>query len=501
LIDSSLTLKGLFSDVEAAEGKPVENTLVTGVDDGVPLNWNGALLVGAVDPAPKLNEDAPPNANVDGVEPNAGGGAAAVDDDENGKPLVVPAGAADVWIGLVVVFDVAPKVNDDDVLVAEPKAGNDETDVVGLSVVAGAIPNEAVAPNAGGAVPLLVEVTEGANGLSGLLAPNANGVLFDVVVVVVVVFPDGKLKPCDDDKPAPNKEAADVVAGFAVVTIDVDATGKLFGNENPLIVVETGHVKEEAVVVVGAVTLDEKANKFGVVDKTVVVAASDNDGATTRAEALVPNENKGGLSDETVEEAVVVTAVDNGVLPNDPNVIDFGTSIGDDDVVVVVVIIEGVVDVLVSVVVFADVNEPNDWNVEGVLVLIWKRLFGVLVTGLSKVAVVVPNKEVVVEWNAVLTVTGGLVIIFSFVVVAIVLNNGSAVVVVVENEAVVVASDGIEKVLSLVVVSDDVTIGVDSIGVDVWLVVTGVGTVGSIIIISGVSSEGEGVGSIALNRL
>jgi hypothetical protein len=400
------------------------------------------------------------------------------------------------------VFDVAPKVNDDDVLVAEPKAGNDETDVVGLSVVAEAIPNEAVAPNAGGAVPLLVEVTEGANGLSGLLAPNANGVLFDVVVVVVVVFPDGKLKPCDDDKPAPNKEAADVVAGFAVVTIDVDATGKLFGNENPLIVVETGHVKEEAVVVVvGAVALDEKANKFGVVDKTVVVAAIDNDGATTRAEALVPNENKGGLSDETVEEAVVVIAVDNEVLPNDPNVFDFGTSIGDDDVVVVVVS-EGVVDVLVAVVVFVDVNEPNDWNGEGVLVLIGKRLFGVLVTGLSKVAVVVPNKGVVVEENAVLVVTGGLVIIFSFVVVAIVPNNGSAVVVV-ENEAVVVASDGIEKVLSLVVVSDDVTIGVDSIGVDVWLVVTGVGTVGSIIIISGVSSEGEGegVGSIALNRL
>lgn len=400
------------------------------------------------------------------------------------------------------MFDVAPKVNDDDVLVAEPKAGNDETDVVGLSVVAEAIPNEAVAPNAGGAVPLLVEVTEGANGLSGLLAPNANGVLFDVVVVVVVVFPDGKLKPCDDDKPAPNKEAADVVAGFAVVTIDVDATGKLFGNENPLIVVETGHVKEEAVVVVvGAVALDEKANKFGVVDKTVVVAAIDNDGATTRAEALVPNENKGGLSDETVEEAVVVIAVDNEVLPNDPNVFDFGTSIGDDDVVVVVVS-EGVVDVLVAVVVFVDVNEPNDWNGEGVLVLIGKRLFGVLVTGLSKVAVVVPNKGVVVEENAVLVVTGGLVIIFSFVVVAIVPNNGSAVVVV-ENEAVVVASDGIEKVLSLVVVSDDVTIGVDSIGVDVWLVVTGVGTVGSIIIISGVSSEGEGegVGSIALNRL
>jgi hypothetical protein len=248
---------------------------------------------------------------------------------------------------------------------------------------------------------------------------------------------------------------------------------------------------------VGAVALDEKANKFGVVDKTVVVAAIDNDGATTRAEALVPNENKGGLSDETVEEAVVVIAVDNEVLPNDPNVFDFGTSIGDDDVVVVVVS-EGVVDVLVAVVVFVDVNEPNDWNGEGVLVLIGKRLFGVLVTGLSKVAVVVPNKGVVVEENAVLVVTGGLVIIFSFVVVAIVPNNGSAVVVV-ENEAVVVASDGIEKVLSLVVVSDDVTIGVDSIGVDVWLVVTGVGTVGSIIIISGVSSEGEGegVGSIA----
>jgi hypothetical protein len=261
------------------------------------------------------------------------------------------------------VFDVAPKLNNDDVLPVEPKAGNDGTEVGGLSIVVGAVPNEAVAPNAGGVVVLLVEITEGANGFSGLLAPNANGALLDVVVVVPA---DGKLKPDDgDDKPIPNKDAADVVAVFVVVVVaieDVAASGKLPGYENPLIVEETGNVKE-AVVVVSAVALDEKANKLEVVDEVVI--DDDDDNGT---KALVPNENRGGLSDEIVEETVVVAVVvANEVLPNDPNVIDVGIFIGDDDVVDVV-IIEGMVEVLVAGVVFVDVNEPNDWNAGGVFI-------------------------------------------------------------------------------------------------------------------------------------
>jgi len=149
---------------------------------------------------------------------------------------------------------VAPKVNNDDVLDVEPKPGNDGTDVDGLSVVVGATPNVAVAPNAGVEVVLLVDITEGANGFGGLLAPNANGALLDVVVVV---FADGKLKPGDDDddvKLVPNKGIVDVVAVVVVVAIDVDISGKLLGNENPLIVVVTGNVKEETVVV-GAVCI------------------------------------------------------------------------------------------------------------------------------------------------------------------------------------------------------------------------------------------------------
>lgn len=48
-------------------------------------------------PAPNANEDVDPNANVDGTEPNAGSGAAPVEDpDENAKPLVEAAGATDV---------------------------------------------------------------------------------------------------------------------------------------------------------------------------------------------------------------------------------------------------------------------------------------------------------------------------------------------------------------------------------------------------------------------
>ncbi len=330
---------------------------------GLALNWNGPLLAGAVELEPKLNVDPPPNANVDGAEPNVG---AAVDGVVNGKPLVVPAVATDVCIGLVVVFDVAPNANNDGVFVVEPKAGNDGTEVDVLSPVDGAAPNVAFAPNAGAGVVLLVDITEGANGFNGLPAPNANGVLPDVVVIP----PDGKLKPGADDKLLPNKDAADVVAGPIE---DADVDGKPLGNENPLVVEETGNVKG-AVVVVGAVAYDGKANGFAGIELVVVVGNDDDEGG-----ALVPNENEGGLSDEIVEGievgAVVVVV---GVLPNDPNVIDVGNFIGDDDVVV---IIEGVIEELVAVVVFADVTEPNDGNVAAAFIPIWNGLFAIVVAG------------------------------------------------------------------------------------------------------------------------
>lgn len=498
-----------------------ENVVWTGVADGIPLNWNGAVLVGAVDPEPKLNEGVPlnaadpPNAKVDGLAPNVGGGAAAaaaaVGVDENAKPLVVPDGAADVWIELVVIFEVPPKLNDDGVLVVEPKPENDGTEVGNLSPAVGAAPNVAVAPNAGVGVVLLVEITEGANGFSGLPAPNANGVLLDVVVVVLA---DGKLKPDADDKLLlPNRGTADVVVA---VGTDDDTNGKLLGNENPLVVdagavvVEaTGKVKVEAIVVAGAVAFDGKPNKLGVIDEVVVgAAAAVDNGVTGKVEGLAPNANEGSLSDETVEAIVVAAVVVgvNDVPPNEPKLIDVGTFIG--DVVVLVIAIEGTADVLVAVVVFVDANEPNDWNVEGVGVLNWKRLFGVLVTDLSKVAaavvvvpnrgaVVEPNEGVVIEGNEALVVTDGLITIFSLVVVGVVPNDGNVLGVV--NGVVAVTSGGIEKVLSLVVVvvGGDVTIDVNVL----VTVVTALGIVGSSIIISGVLFDDmDGVGSIARKK-
>jgi hypothetical protein len=469
--------------------------------DGVALNWNGELLVGAaaaVVPAPKPNEDDPPNANVDGTvgtEPNTGDGA--VDWDENAKPLVVPAGAADVWIGLVDVFDVAPKLNNDDVLDVEPKAGNDEIEVAGLSLVNGVAPNGALEPNAGKEVALLVEITGGANGLGGLLAPNANGALFDVVVVVVVeaAAADGKLKPDDDDddRPVPNKDGAEVVVVLLVVAIeDVDASGKLLGNEKPLVVEDTGNVASvAAAAVVGTVVLAGKPNKFGTVD---VVVDDDSNAVKDGAEALVPNENEGSFSAETVEVIDVAVVVANAVLPNDPNVIDVDTLTGDDGLVV---IIEDAVEVLIAVVLFVDDNEPNDWNVEVLFVPIWKRLFELVVA-------VVPNKGV--EANETLVVTGRFVLTFSLVVTGNDViddapNNGR--VVVLANEILVVTG-GVERMLSLIIVGVGVIIGVDSNRKGVWVVVIGVDTFGSSTIISGnllvVVCDTTGEGSIAKQK-
>lgn len=208
-------------------------------------------------------------------------------------------------------------------------------------------PNVLAAPNAGVVVVvLLVEITEGANGFGGLLAPNVNGVLFEAVVVVVA---DGKLKPDEDvdvvEELAPNNDGGAAAVVVAAAGRDVDVDEVVLGNENPPTVV----------VVLGAAAaagVDEKANKLGVVEAVVAT------------EELAPNANKAGLSDNVVVDgdAVLVVAVANGVLVNEPNV-------GVADAVVDVVVKDkgvGVFDVVVVGLVAE--NPPNVGNVEGVLV-------------------------------------------------------------------------------------------------------------------------------------
>lgn len=247
-------------------------------------------------------------------------GVADVDDAgaENAKPLVV----------VDVEFDEAPNANNDDEVEGAPNDENDGTDVAGLSAVVEAEPNVLAAPNAGVVVVvLLVEITEGANGLGGLLAPKVNGVLFEAVVVVVA---DGKLKPAEDvdvdEELAPNSGTVAVVVVAVAVgrNEDEDVDEVALGNENPPTVVVAGNDdnEDDEDVVLGAAAVDEKANKLGVVE--AVVAAEtvvDDTGARDEVEEPAPNVNKAGLSDNVVEDtALVVVEVGNGVLVNEPNV-------------------------------------------------------------------------------------------------------------------------------------------------------------------------------------
>lgn len=376
---------------------------------------------------------------------------------------------------MVVALDVAPKVKSDVGADVEPNTENDEVDVGALSAVVaeGTLPNVGTAPKAGVGVVPLVEITGGANGFGGLLAPKANGVLLDVVVVVLA---DGKLKPDDDDdEPLPNRGADDDVVVVVVVVdgvTDVDTRGKLLGNGKPL-VAEAGSVSEALVVSGGAVTFELKPNRLGV----VVVVVVDDGGAKDKVEAPPPKENSGALSEDTVVELVAadVVVVASGVLPNDPNVIVVGILIGD-----VVAVVDGVVknegaaDVVVTVVLvvlvdeFVAVAEPNDGKLADVLGLSWNRLTGVFVMVLSEDVALVPNRGVAVAGNPILVVTGGLITVFSFVVVGVVddaPNKGKASVA--ENGVVDVASGGMEKVLSLPmpIVGADVVIGAISFGI------------------------------------
>lgn len=361
------------------------------------------------------------------------GVAALVDEGVNAKPLVVPVGGTVGCIGFIVVLDAAPKVNNGVVPVAEPKPENDDADVEVLSAVDGLLPNEAVAPNAGAGVVPVDEIT-GANVFGGLLAPNANGVLLDVVVVVPIV---GKLKPDDDgvdDETLPNKGAADVVETLKGVNVLENPPD----NGSPLVVVAGGG-RVEGVVVVDAAVFDEKGNRFvGIADDDVVVV--------DEAVELAPNANIGALSAEVVEViegAAVVVAI--GVLPNAPNVIDVGSLAVD----VVAVVSEVTLELLAAVVVvgaLVDDNEPNDGNavvavLSALLVSVPNNGVGVVTVAPNIGAVFVPNNGAAV---------GVLVVVFSLLVVAIKLNAGK--VLVVESGVVVINGGGIVSTFSLVVV-------------------------------------------------
>lgn len=410
---------------------------VVGAENAKPLVDVGADDAGATNPKPLLGV----------VEVDEAGA-------ENAKPLV------EVDDG----FDDAPNVNnDDDDVDGAPNAENDGIDVAGLSaVVEGAAPNVLAAPNAGvDVVEALVETTEGANGFGGLLAPNVNGVLFEAVVVVAA---DGKLKPDEDVD-------ADVVAIGR--DVEVDEVGMVLENEKPPVAVVVAAATavgkdNDEVVVLDAVVVDEKANRFGVVD--AVVAAEivvDGAGAREEVDEFAPKANKVGFSDDVV---VVDVDADNGVLPNEPNV-------GVVDAVVVVVAVKDkeVLDVVVG-------NVPKAGNVEGVLVPDGKRLIGVLVTGLSEV--VAPNNGAVVavvEPNE--TVTFSLLVL-----VDIVPNVGKETGA--ENDAAVV-TDSTETFATTIVDGEVKLVGA--------LDTTDSSTIVSFVFV--IEDEEIGVGSIALNRL
>ena len=147
--------------------------MLTGIVDGVAPNWKGEEPVELVVPDPKANDD--------DVEPKVGIEVlpVSVDNDvagvaEKAKPLLDPVDTGVLDNGLM-----PPKLNTPDVL-EEP---NPENAVVGCA----AAPKLPVEPKTGAGGLALEEITGGANGRGGLLAPKANGVLVVVVVAVRLV--------------------------------------------------------------------------------------------------------------------------------------------------------------------------------------------------------------------------------------------------------------------------------------------------------------------------
>jgi hypothetical protein len=294
----------------------------------------------------KLNDGGGPlDENADEGTPNAGsvdGGG------RNAKPL----DAADVSTVFVAGFVVVSRPNNDGAF-DEPKDESDETE-----------------PNVGVLFEWVDEIIFDTDGLSELPAPNANGGLLGVVVVVA----DENLKPGTDKPLIPNEGVA------------VEVNVKLFGIEKALVV--EGTKNEEVVAAAGnAVGNVEGTNMFGITDVVAVV----KDGA----EVFIPNENGAELSDKISGTAGVVVVI--GVVPN---VIGLDTCSGDGGMFGVTGLPEDTVELVAAVVKLDDGDNPK----LGIVVPAWKGLLALVVNDLSQV--VVPNKCEAPDVNEGTVVTG-----------------------------------------------------------------------------------------------
>lgn len=138
------------------------------------------MLPAGVD-EPKLRLGAAPKLNPVGGGLNEGFAVndEAVVDDAGAPKEKPPLDAVDVPVDCAELVVFAPNENEG-VLVVEPNVPNDEADVDGT-------PKLLDEPNAGAALVVVLppdEITCGAKGRGGLLAPKPNVVLADVVVVV-----------------------------------------------------------------------------------------------------------------------------------------------------------------------------------------------------------------------------------------------------------------------------------------------------------------------------
>lgn len=142
-------------------------------------NVNRPLLLAGVD-EPKLRLGAAPKLNVVGVEVNGGiDGNVALVVGATAPKAKPPVDELNVPVVCVELVEGAPKANEG-VLVVEPNVENDEAAVDGA-------PKLLDEPNAGAVLDVVTlpdEITCGAKGRGGLLAPKPKVVFADVVVVV-----------------------------------------------------------------------------------------------------------------------------------------------------------------------------------------------------------------------------------------------------------------------------------------------------------------------------
>lgn len=399
------------------------------------------------------------------------------------------------------MLDVAPKENEGELL-DEPNDENEGADAAGA-------PKPDVAPKAGAADAVLLlpdGTTDGAKGRGGLLAPKANGVLADVVVVVLAPAA-GKLNPPTLGV-VPNNDGAELVVGLLVNAVEVELEPNGAEKEKPAVVVVA------AALVIGVAEAD-KAKRFAVgkVDDDVVVVGGANVAdapkgpdaklANDGADALVPKENNPGRSDAAlVLVLVLVAGVALDAEGNEPNKI-VGAVLGEALVVLVngaavvaagtVADVEGVVKVLLL-----DEKAPKAGNV---VVLVPKRfellLVVVVVVAVAAVVVVAdetPNNVDVVggtnrgRVGALVTGGAGLITGFSLVVTGTDTNgvDEAGVPKGIERDAAVMTGGAIlTGVASLVVEgNENVTVGVVVIG---NAIETGAGATVAVAVVGGVS--------------